>query len=100
MRLSASTTILPACLIACLSALSACAPAPNVGAEGQPCTTKGACLEGLVCNTEKICVKPGQTDGGLDGSFDAATDSGMDAANDGSSDFATTVPGTFGAGIA
>jgi hypothetical protein len=67
---------------ACVAAsvfLSSCAEVSDRGNEGKPCFNNKTCLDELLCveqNSNWICVKPGQTDGG--------TDSGMDVLHNGS----------------
>lgn len=75
--------------------LSSCLSLPQVGDEGQPCSDKGACNEGLVCSGSSggrgagnICIKAGaEMDGGVpqgDGGRDSGTaaDSGLDSGTD------------------
>jgi formylglycine-generating enzyme required for sulfatase activity len=53
-------------VIAVLFVATGCIPPADVGGEGKPCTTNGACLEGLSCDpADSICKKPGTIDGGL-----------------------------------
>ena len=55
----------------CLSFGYSCIPNPSVGGEGEPCSSKGTCLEGLSCDEASwTCITP--SDAGLDaGSRDA-----------------------------
>ena len=82
------------CLCAMTASIYGCFT--DMGSEGEPCSTKGVCFPGLVCNEKNMCVKPGAAaDGGgadsslpSDGSVDAGTDtdsapdSGQDAGED------------------
>ncbi|MBI5527173.1 MAG: DUF1566 domain-containing protein [Deltaproteobacteria bacterium] len=59
-----------AATVGCLS----CTDLPAVGDEGQPCSDKGKCRKGLLCDQNRICSKPGTVHEPDAGGSDAATD--------------------------
>ncbi|MBI5527115.1 MAG: IPT/TIG domain-containing protein [Deltaproteobacteria bacterium] len=68
-----------AALIAAITPHLSCIPRPEIGEEGEECSSGGKCRKGFVCNDSNICMKANDADGSF-GEDGAAV--GNDASSD------------------